>query len=253
MKRAYFAILFLSLTGCGSVRAQTSTLDSLLAEGARLYENSQYIAARDLYQSALDSREASGVIAYNLGTVYYQIGQIGESILYYERAAEYMPDHPDLNRNLRLARERIQEPIPSMPAPFWQRWWTALLSFVGTRRLFLIGLGLYLAVAGMVGYGIWAGSLRSRFRRIAVVMGLLASAVMAGGLLGSWQQSTDRRTVVLNSDVELHVDPAANSTAQRRIPEGTVLIIMENLPEWQHVQLPNGATGWVAKSAVGEI
>jgi tetratricopeptide (TPR) repeat protein len=253
MRQFLPATLLLLLTVGGPAHAQSTSLDSLLAEGARLYENNEFDAAREIYETALTTHGPSGVLLYNLGTVHYRLGRVGAAIQYLEKSAERMPDHPELRQNLRIVRQSISQPIPSMPVPFWQRWWQQLLNIVGARGLFLIGLSAYLPAVGLLGYRIWTGHLSSPLQKLTSTLTIIASVAMVGALLVSWHNNLDRRAVILQPEAQLYAEPATNSTVERTIPEGTVVQVNEDLPAWQRVELPNGADGWIQQSDTGDI
>lgn len=249
MTRLLPILLLVCLTGA----APSPPDDTLLKKGVQLYQQQRYEAALETYRKALDSTGPSGALHYNVGSAYFRMGQLGQAIRFYEKAARRLPDHPQVQHNLRIAGQRIDRPVPAMPAPFWQRWWNTLITRLGPSGLFLLGLTLYIPGTALLAYRLWSPG---RSRWLAYGTGVLLTvglAAIGGGLFASWQVSTDQRAVVITEDAKLHRDPAANSTIDRTIPEGTILHVEENLAEWQHVQLPNGAVGWVRRSDVGDI
>lgn len=254
MSRLITFTSILLLTGAALASARSSADDDLLNEGARLYQEQQFEAALDIYREALSTDATSGPLLYNVGNAYFRTGQIGEAIRYYEKAARKIPDHPKVQHNLHIARQNIDQPIPSIPPPFWQRWWHQLVRLLGARGLFLVGLGAYIPAVGLIGYRIWRGHRLSRLWKLTTVFLLTVSAAGIGsGLFASWQKSTHERAVVISPEAVLYGDPAANSTVTRSIPEGTVVYVNEELPEWQHIRLPNGAAGWVEATRLGDI
>lgn len=253
MSRCLLVIVLALVSSSYPVAGQTSSEYELLQHGAELYENNRFTAALEVYEEALTEYGASGPLLYNIGNAYFRTDQVGQAIRYYEKAARHMPAHQMIEHNLDVARSRIEQPIPSIPVPFWQRWWNYIMRTLTPSGLMLIGLGTYLPVMGLLGYRLWQGGLPTSLRLSMWILTVAAIVGIGGGLLGSWFESIDRRTVVLSPETSLYSDPATNSTITREIPEGTILSVDENLPDWQNVRLPNGATGWVKREDTGDI
>jgi len=67
------------------------------------YQNGEYELARDHYEALVNRGIQNGDLHFNLGNAYFKTGQIGPSILHYEKALHYEPFHADINHNLKRA------------------------------------------------------------------------------------------------------------------------------------------------------
>src|SRR6185369_14959299 len=85
----------------------------------RLYEEGKYNEAIAGYESLLKSGKASTAILFNLGNAYFKSGQLGRAIYNFRRAEAVAPRDPDIQANLRFARDRINGSASVLPAP-WQ-------------------------------------------------------------------------------------------------------------------------------------
>jgi tetratricopeptide (TPR) repeat protein len=79
-------------------------------------------AANDLYRKSVMRFETivwkggikNGKLFYNIGNIYFKMGDIGRAILNYKRASQFIPNDPNLIQNFKSAKarraDRIEEP-----------------------------------------------------------------------------------------------------------------------------------------------
>ncbi|MFN0215296.1 MAG: VWA domain-containing protein [Saprospiraceae bacterium] len=122
---------------------------NLLLEGGRLFDNGNYEKAKVTYLKSKSSaaRYNAGHVAYlqadyteavqyfqeaadkgislndkadafyNLGNAYLQKGDYQAAIVAYERSLRLIPKRPDAQKNLQIAKRKLQDPPPSPPPP----------------------------------------------------------------------------------------------------------------------------------------
>ena len=80
MKRinSFIAVLFLSST----MIAQTP--DALFDQGNKAYNLGAYQEAITHYEAVLEAEVHSSELYFNLANAYYRLGEVGESIFYFE-------------------------------------------------------------------------------------------------------------------------------------------------------------------------
>lgn len=253
MYRLPLLILTLLLAVNFSSSPAANTPEGLLLKAEDLYQQQQFEKALETYHQVLETNAPKGPIYYNLGNVYYQLSKLGQAVRYYEKAHRLMPGDTRITRNLAVARQQVKEPIPQRPLPFWQRWWQAAIDLLGASGLFLLGVLAYLPAVGLTGYRVWSGGSLEMLRHLRNF--LLGAALLgcSAGLTASWQQANSSQAVIIAPDTQLYQDPSTSSTAIRSVAEGITVEVLEDLSEWQQVQLPNGAVGWISKNQTGGI
>lgn len=71
------------------------------------YNDGEFAVAISQYQLAADSLGTSSELFYNIGNSYYKLGELGNSILYYERALKLDPTNEDARFNLEFVNAKL--------------------------------------------------------------------------------------------------------------------------------------------------
>ena len=224
-------------------------------------ENQNPQAARDLYQKALVRFEKivqeggihNGKLFYNIGNVYFRMDQLGQAILNYRRALQYLPNDPNLLQNLDYARSRRQDKIeePSQTKVlqtvlFWHydvstgtRFWIFSISFVG----FWLYAALRLFFPNPLPRGFLVG-----------VGGV--SLLFSGSLLVSeWQETHFQEGVILSQEILARKGDGANYQPSFKEPlhAGTEFRLLEHRGDWYQIELYNGYQTWIPQNTAGLI
>lgn len=89
----------------------TSEAQSLVEKANAEYDADKYADALTLYLQAATEEGVSSDLYYNIGNTYYRMGEIGYSILYYERALMLNPRNFDAKENIQFVSSKIQTNI----------------------------------------------------------------------------------------------------------------------------------------------
>jgi len=230
--------------------------NDLFQEANRLYQESRFQEARNTYLQVLESGYESKDLYYNLGNAHFKSGELGRSILSYERALRLDPGDADTRANLELARSLTTDAIEPMPR-FWllsaMDWWVNLLP----RSVLITLVALtWLSITGGLSFRILGRGPRA---------GPLANWLMIGGgagllLLGSTLLAREEMLggtewgIVLAQEVAVQSAPSPEDDLTLfRVHEGTKVRLDQRTEEWSEVVLEDGRVGWVPTGAVEEI
>ncbi len=226
---------------------------TLFQQGADKYRQGDWQAAANAWERVLQRGEASGALYYNLGNAYHRMGQIGRSILYYERAGELMPRDRDIEVNLGLARmgtvDRVEAPVR---LAIWD-WVDAARDSLSLRELgrVLLFCGILLIPA----FALWRFS-PARFRASgrSLFVSLVAVYLLSAGWYG-WRSRLDSYSyaVVLETKVDVFSAPDASATQVFTLHEGTKVRTSENLAGWARIRLADGRQGWLPADTIQRI
>ncbi len=229
---------------------------SVFEEGNRLYREADYEGALRQYQIILDSGRESGQLYYNVGNCYFKLGDLGRSILNYERALRLRPRDADARANLELARSLIADDVTPLPR-FWflrfVNWWTHLIP----RSLLLPSLAL--AYVGttlcMIATVLTRRTQIERWtRRIAIVFGCVCLLLAINLAVVELGVGKSPHAVILVDEAFVQSAPSDDRSLQLfSIHEGTKVRIDQRSGAWAEVVLADGKVGWVKAEVLGII
>lgn len=124
----------------------------LIDEAYSAYEKDDFAKAIQLYEQAAATEGTSSELFYNMGNTYYRLGNMGKSVLYYEKALQINPGNEDARTNLDFVNDKLQLKIDRGTTFFSDTignfvkrtssnvWgWIGIISFV----LFILSILLY--------------------------------------------------------------------------------------------------------------
>lgn len=230
--------------------ASTSTLppplqvDFFIA-GNEAYQSGAYDEALDNYLRIVDAGFESSPLYYNIGNTYFKLGNLGRSILNYERAARLDPRNSDISTNLELARSLTADEVTPLPT-FWlfriTSWWVHAipLSLLG-----ILTAGAYLTtIAALV--GVTMSKAPASLARSAAATGVVTAALTVNLLAVELGWGSSVEAVVLQPEAAVYSAPSDDpSLLVFNVHEGTKVRIDEKAGEWIEIVLEDGNVGWM--------
>ena len=214
--------------------------------------------AGDLYGKALvrfnrlvdDGGVRNGKLFYNIGNINFLLDDIGRAILNYRRAQQFMPNDPNLVKNLAYARNLRKDKLGIKE----ERKIAQTLFFfhydldTGTR-LVLFGIS-YIALWIFAAVRIFSPR---PYTRWMLVISLLFCLMFGISLYIEHRQAkTDHAGVILESEVIARQGDAESyqPSFEHPLHAGTEFLLLEDRGSWWQVELPDGRSCWIpAKSA----
>lgn len=251
-------LVLLAFAGVGGQEAPERSTDptTLFHEGNRLYQEGDFSGALESFQAVLDAGFESGDLFYNLGNAYFKAGDLGRSILSYERALRLQPRDPDTRANLELASSLTADEVEPLPT-FWVlsalSWWTNLLPrgwLLGTVAFsyLLVALGLCTRILAphrrLAGAGTWL--------LLAGGIGLLLLGSTLLGREGHLMRAD--WGIILAEEVSVQSAPSEDDDLTLfRVHEGTKVRVDQKTESWSEIVLEDGKVGWVPSNVFEEI
>ena len=209
------------------------------------------------FQLLVDEGIQNGELFYDLGNAWYQAGDLGHAIANYLRAERLMPDDPRLEANLTYARSQVRPQITDdghvamlRKLIFWHDAWTLRLRLWGFGLAWLVLWGV-LAVRSIRHYPGWN-----------YLAGTAAACSILLGVSALWDISLDSghtRGVLVGDQVIVRKGNAESFSPlfEEPINRGVEFEVLEERPDWLHIELGNGESGWIqttdAEIVQGEI
>ena len=240
----WFALLVLLLAAMtASAHAGDFTAD--FEQANKLFEQSKFTEAVTAYEKLLDSGRSSAALYFNLGNALLKSGQTGRAIISYRLAERLKPRDPDLQANLKSARDSASGGTPDN-TDFWWRWlgtlslneWTLLTVAAGWMWFSLLILRLWKPALKK--------SLRSYTATTSVIGGVLAMCLAAV----CWEQALLPRAVVIVREAVVRYGPLEESQAAFTARDGAELTVRDKKGDWLWVTDISGKLGWVRREQV---
>ena len=199
----------------------------------RLFETGAVRAAAEAFRARAAAAPAVVANWYGLGAAAYRVGDDGQAVAAWIRAAELAP------RSRILARAMLLLPAPD---PASAEWRTVLP--VTPEEWFL---GAFLCwVAAWGGVALTRGW-RGRW------MVVLAGAIVALGLAGwSWTREREPLAIVAVT-APLRVSPNGRAPGSRDLPIGTAIRPLGRRAGWTLARSATGEIGWIADAQVAWV
>ena len=237
-----------AIPASGALEVAAAAQVEFYQEGNRLYQEGEFEDALASYLRLVKAGFESGQVYYNIGNTYFKLGDLAQSILYYERARRLLPGDEDVQVNLELARSLTVDEIEPIPR-FWLfavvAWWvdllprTVLIAVVAASYLVGTGVVLLLILKGGVQAAVWG-------RRIAFASGVVFLLLGLNLAIRELEVGRAQEAVVLQPQVDVKSAPLDDETLTVfTVHEGTKVRIDRLSEEWAEVVLEDGRVGWV--------
>lgn len=251
-------LLTLAPAALGRAADKTAYPDSLWNAGVAAYTDGRWDVSLDAWNGIAALGLESCELYYNIGNAYAKTGDWAHAILSYERARRLDPSDRDVAHNLAFANEMIQDRIEEVPEFFLVTWARALCRKLPSNAwavLFLVLLAAALALAVVFFLGRSRGGAASRAAFFSGVAALLLALMCLG--FASWQKSDyvhDQEAIVVRAVANVKSSPSAESAKDLFVlHEGTKVRILDQVGDWNNIELADGRQGWLRRTDLEQI
>ncbi len=248
MKRGliFLIFVFVSLFALGETTNE---------KAATAYKSGNYEEALSLYQSLLLPGEQSSDVYYNMGNCYYRLGEMAQSVLFYERALLLDPSNGDVKANLNLAKSKCPDKIDEVGEIFPLRalhWLENSSSSNGWAVFSIVCVFVFLLFFFLFFFGNSIVLRKVGFWCAGVFLFLIVvSSVFSYAQAQRLKNRND--AIILAGSVTVRSTPAENGNALVVAHEGVKVRILSELDGWWEVRLPNGTVGWMKEDNAERI
>ncbi|MDA8692925.1 tetratricopeptide repeat protein [Saprospiraceae bacterium] len=228
--------------------------EQLFEQANKYYSQSEYGKAAADYQQLVGQGLESSELYYNLGNAEYNLGHIGPAILYYEKAKLLSPNNTSINKNLSIARDKVQSDILEIPDFLPVRLWKGMAKSLSPT--------MWIAVQSLVGilllYAIFLFYNRSGSTRRIKIIGLIVLAIVlliisyAAGKTSHNLIHLHNHGIVSNVSM-MYSAPDSRSDEIELLTEGVKVKITDHIDEWLKVELMNKNVGWIEQKTLQRI
>ena len=229
--------------------------EPLWTGAAEAYAGGNWQEALDMYKQIEAQGRVSDRLYYNIANAYYKNGNLGECILYYEKALKLNPSNADARFNLDIARESVLDRIEVVPEFILVKWVRDVKYLLSSNAWAWIALAAVFLVAVLLlafRFGRSRGGRTTAF--VFACLALLAGIV---AYLFSLSERGDvmreSEAVIMQPVTSVKSSPGEEGKSLFILHEGTKVQILDKLGSWDKVEISDGRQGWLPAADVEVI
>lgn len=250
------------LIGClasSTAFAAGDAVDEAYARGTQAAADGDWASAAAAWEEARRILpESNPQLAYDLGTAYAHLGELGFATLHLERARRAEPAlEEDARRNLAIVRRQAEIAAAAESRELSQAsgWSDQVLAAFASQVMAWLAL-----IAGWLSFGAWVVGRRldssrgaSGLGAVAVLGAFIFLVTGLGHAIARDSAAVAREMIVLHEGLEAREGPGSHQAAAFTIAAGSRVLEEERRSGWVMVRLPGGLAGWVESEGVARI
>lgn len=203
----------------------------------------------------LDSQKYSSPEMYfNMGNCYYQLEDIANSILFYEKALVLDPNNKDIKHNLEIANSKVKSKVESLPKQFYKRWYNSIVSSASSD--FWAILGIVCFVIALSSILIYFFSSKTILRKAAFILGISGFLISILSIIFSVNMANritkNKFAIVFNTSLVKNT-PSEEGDNSFEIDEGLKVEITDSMNNYYNIKLEDGKQGWILAENIKKI
>lgn len=253
--RAIYTII-LALLMSTTIVAQTDSIHVAIPswdEANAAYANGEWNEALEAYE-AIAAFSPTADVYYNMGNAYFKKGELGRSILSYERCLRLDPGHADAINNRDFVAGHIIDNIKPAQPSFLSQWSAALRDSLSERSWFFTSVTLFLVA--LVGIFLFAFMMEPHVRRAAffgaVFAFLFSMIAMTCGISSHTESVSHDEAIIMQGIVNAKSSPDRSGTDLFVLHEGTKVEITDAVGEWYEITVGDNV-GWIRATTLERI
>ena len=247
MKKASLLLLVILISS--KLFAQDTA--ALFEQGNAAYNGGNYSLAVEKYEAILAQKQHSAALYFNLGNTHYRLGNVAESVYYFEQAKKMQPLDKAIKNNAEFANNMTLDAIEVLPQTQLDALLQSILISFSLNQWAKIVLSL--AWLALVFFMLYRFSQQMHFKRIFFILGCVVLFITLISLvLTQTKQKEGKQTkaVVFDQEIEIWAEPNKRADILFLLHEGTTLEVLSDLEGWSKIKLANGSEGWIENTAI---
>ena len=242
-------LLLLAILFTSKFFAQEPT--ALFSQGNAAYNGGNYALATEKYEAVLAQDQHSPELYFNLGNTHYRLGNVAESIYYFEKAKKMNPADKAIQNNADFANNMTLDAIEVLPQTQLEVLQESILARFSINQwakmvLLFAWITLFLFV-------FYRFSDKIQFKRIFFVSGcivLLFTIISLSLTQVKLKEYEFKKAIVFDQEIQIWAEPNKRSDILFLLHEGTKLVVVSELEGWSKIKLANGSEGWIENTAI---
>lgn len=259
--------ILLILTAFASLGSSQSTLGQQQLfqqanENFRAANESENVSQRsELYKKSILAYETligqnkihNPKLYYNLANAYLLRGNLGLAILNYRKGQGLDPSNDNISKNLAYARSRTIDKFTLATSDkvlhtlfFWHYDFSLFARFIITLVCFAV-LCFFVTILILLGR-------KTKLLAFAIIMAIIFSSTFSSVLIEVLLE-TQQQGVITSPTATAYQGDSTNypKSFEDDLHQGSEFILLEQRPNWYHIQLPDSTECWINDNQAGLI
>jgi tetratricopeptide (TPR) repeat protein len=257
MRRLLFTLLLAALltlhyAQVSQVQASVENAD-MYNNANELYTNKEYHEALVLYQELVDRGVQNPLLYYNLANTYFKIGDLGNSVLYFERALRLKPFDRDIRANLNHVRSQLEDKIRPLYDEGLLRVLRRLFAFPNIKTIVYVEILLFAILIIILLCFLFLPHSRIRLKNPIIIVGAFYVVILLGMTTQFTYENRYPQGILLQKEVAVKSSPLVESETLFSLHEGSKIRLIENRGDWIRFSIQDGRQGWMMQESVAFI
>lgn len=245
MRLLFFLLLFSGFQHL--TFAQKDNANALFEKGLTAFQKEEYENAVQFFERALTTEYKSAACYINLGLAYHKSGDLGRTVLSFEKALRIDPGNATAKQNLMAARQLISTEIKASKT-FWLFGLWNFLCLSLTSRYWTIVFWIFL-YAGISFFALrfliineWV---RKKGNLLTIMLLTSAFLFLAAGSNAYNHEFNPKAGIIINQNTGIRTAPGLDGEDIMVLSAGVKASLIEQSGDWTRLRLENGVQGWV--------
>jgi tetratricopeptide (TPR) repeat protein len=218
-----------------------------------LFTKKEYHEALALYQELVSRGVQNPLLYYNLGNTYFKIGNMGNAVLFLERARRLKPFDRDIRANLNYVRSQLEDKIRPLYDEGILKFLRKLSSYSNIKTIVYVEIFLFSILIILLLSFLFLPQSRIRLKKSIILVGVLYLVVLTGMIAQFTYERKFPQGIILQKNVDVKSSPLMESETLFSLHEGTKFRLIENRGEWVRFSIQDGRQGWMMQDGVAFI
>ena len=250
MKNQFYLLFIISLF---FYDVSNANQDNKFISANEQYNLENYNTAVFKYKEILDSGFHSPELYFNLGSAYYKLDSIAQSIYFYEKGLIHFPRNEDLKQNLQFVNNLIIDDIDDISRNLIENRIIEVFNYIelNTWSYISIVFSLISSLIFIIYYFLNSVRFKKFYFTLFCVMFLLTISNLTINFYISNFENNSLSAIIFSKEVEIKLEPNKRSDTLFNLHEGTKVQIIENFDDqWVKIMLSDGQIGWIIKNQI---
>ncbi len=245
--------IIIALVFSASLYAQTPS--QLFEVGNAHYAEGRYQEAIDAYRNVLDSDMESAALYYNLANAHYKLNNVAPSIYYYEKAKLLNPTDTEIKNNAQFAQKMKIDAITPLPENIFKKWHNTILNLLTTDGwAYTTLVFVFLFIVLFLGYYFTTRPTTKRALFVTFSFSLLFAGLSLMFAYSAFAKAEKNNpAIVFAAESQVKSEPNLASSDAFVLHEGTKVIVLDSVKNWQKILLADGKKGWIQAADLKEL